>query len=58
LTAVQPFEFSALIWASVFGFVLFAEVPSIWVFAGGAVIIVGATLIARFESAPAPARKM
>lgn len=37
-TLVMPFDFTKLIWASLFGFVFFSEIPVIWVFVGGAVI--------------------
>jgi len=58
LTSLQPFEFVTLLWAALLGFALFAEVPSLWVFVGGAVIIAGATILARDESRGArPARR-
>ena len=48
--AVGPVENMRLIYAALFGFFLFAEIPSIWT-AIGAVIIVAATLyIARVEA--------
>lgn len=48
---VAPFEYSKLLFAVLFGLVLFDEVPDGWTFAGAA-IIVGATLyIARREAA-------
>lgn len=50
LTTLQPFEFVALLWAAGFGFVLFGEVPDIWIFIGGAVIVLGATTVARAEA--------
>ena len=50
LTALQPFEFLALLWAAGLGFALFSEVPDIWIFIGGAVIVLGATVVARVES--------
>jgi len=42
-TAVIPFEYSRLIYALAIGYLLFAEIPSLWTLAGGAVII-GSTL--------------
>jgi drug/metabolite transporter (DMT)-like permease len=53
LTVLQPFEFIALIWAAVMGYLLFDEIPGAWVFAGGGVIILAATLIVRSHR-PAP----
>ena len=37
-TLVMPFDFTKLIWASFLGFLIFSEVPDIWVFVGGAII--------------------
>jgi drug/metabolite transporter (DMT)-like permease len=50
LTALQPFEFVALIWAALFGFFLYAEVPTMHVFVGGAIIVGAATYIAHREA--------
>lgn len=49
LSVLQPFEFLALVWATGLGFVLFAEIPSIPVFAGGAVIVLAASYIVHRE---------
>ena len=38
-TAVAPFDYSRLLWAAIFGYVLFAEIPSTRTWLGGAVII-------------------
>lgn len=54
LTALQPFEFGALLWAAGFGFVIFAEVPDVWAFVGGAVIVLGASAVARAEARARP----
>jgi drug/metabolite transporter (DMT)-like permease len=51
LTVLQPIEFIALIWAALYGYFLFNEVPGIWVFVGGGVIILAATLIVRTQRA-------
>ena len=50
LSALQPFEFLALIWAAVLGFILFAEVPEIPVFEGGALIVLAASYIVHRET--------
>ena len=59
LTALQPFEFVQLLWAAMFGFAFFSEVPTTYVFAGGAVIVAATTYMVHHESrrrdAPAPA---
>lgn len=36
---VAPFDYTALVWASLFGFLFFAEVPATWTYLGAAVII-------------------
>lgn len=43
VTAVTPFEYSRILWAVAFGFLLFAEVPSASTWLGGSIII-GSTL--------------
>ena len=60
-TAVAPFDYSRLLFATLFGLVLFTEVPDLWTFAGAAVIVVSTVYIARREarlgrskSGPAP----
>jgi drug/metabolite transporter (DMT)-like permease len=50
VTVVLPFDFTRLIWASVFGYLLFAEVPDLWTWAGGVVIFASTTYIAVRES--------
>ena len=49
-TAVLPLDFLRLIWASLVGFFLFAEVPEARSWLGGAVIFAAATYIAFRES--------
>ncbi len=49
-TAVLPLDFLRLIWASLVGFFLFAEVPDARSWLGGAVIFASATYIAFRES--------
>ena len=50
VTAVEPMAYFRLIWAALFGFVLFGEVPEIWTWIGTAVIVTGAILLARSEA--------
>ena len=50
LTMLQPFMFLQLVWASLLGLVAFGEVPDIWTWIGGAVIVTAATYIARREA--------
>jgi drug/metabolite transporter (DMT)-like permease len=59
-TLVMPFDFTKLIWASVFGILIFSEVPTIWALAGGAVIFASSSYITyregrRARPADAPA---
>lgn len=49
-TLVLPFDYLKLIWASLFGFVLFAEAPDPWAWVGGTVIFTSAVYIAYRES--------
>jgi len=49
-TAVLPFDFTRLIWASILGFVVFAEIPDLWTWIGGAVIFGSTTYIAFREA--------
>lgn len=56
-TLVMPFDFSKLIWASLFGYFLFSEVPTLWVLLGGTVIFASATWIALAERNAARAVK-
>ena len=49
-TAVLPYDFARLIWASLFGLVFFAEVPSAWTIAGAVVIFASSTYIAFRET--------
>jgi drug/metabolite transporter (DMT)-like permease len=37
--AIMPFDFIKLIWAAMMGFIFFGEVPDIWVWVGGFVIL-------------------
>ncbi len=44
-TLVMPFDFTKLIWASLIGFYVFSEAPTVWTILGGAVIFVSATYL-------------
>ena len=59
ITAILPIAFTRLIWASIIGYVVFAEVPDIWIWVGGVMIFSAVTYIAFRERAvkkapPAP----
>ena len=47
---VVPFDFSRLIWAAVFGFILFGEIPTVWVWLGGTLIFASAAYITHREN--------
>lgn len=47
--AVMPFDFTKLIWASLIGFLVFDEVPSVFTWIGGCVIFGGALYVALRE---------
>jgi drug/metabolite transporter (DMT)-like permease len=47
---VMPLDFSKLVWASLIGFVIFAEVPTIYTWIGATMIFVAALYIAYRES--------
>lgn len=51
MTAVMPLEFLRLVWAALFGYFFFAEVPDIWVWIGGTIIFSASTYIAIRERA-------
>ena len=49
-SAVTPFEYSRLLWAVLFGYLLFAEIPAASTWAGGAIIIGSSLYIAWREA--------
>jgi len=49
ITAMAPIGFSRLIFAAIVGFVVFSEVPEIWVWIGGGVIVAAGSMLARIE---------
>lgn len=49
-TAVLPLDFLRLFWATLAGWVIFAEMPDLWAWVGGTVIFTSATYIAYRES--------
>jgi drug/metabolite transporter (DMT)-like permease len=48
-TLVLPFDFLKLVWASLFGFLLFAEIPDPWTWFGGTIIFTSAVYVAYRE---------
>lgn len=49
-TAVLPFDFARLPFAAIIGFLVFAELPDLWVWVGGGVIFVSSVYIAHREA--------
>ena len=49
VTLVMPFDFAKLIYASLFGFFIFSEVPSFWTLVGGGIIFGSSTYVAYRE---------
>ena len=49
-SAVMPFDSLKLIWASVLGYLVFGEIPGIFIFLGGAIIFVSSLYLAYRES--------
>ena len=50
VSAVMPLDFSKLIWASIIGYVFFAEVPVVWTWVGGSSYSARPTYIAYREA--------
>ena len=50
VAVVMPFEFLRLIWAGMIGYFIFAELPGVWTWVGGAMIIGSTSYIAYRES--------
>lgn len=49
-TVVLPLDFTKLIWGALIGYVVFTEIPDVWTFAGGTLILASVTYIAYRES--------
>ena len=49
-SALMPYDFIKLIWATLIGFIFFSEVPDLWVFVGGAVILTSTVYLTYRES--------
>ena len=49
LSALQPFAFLQLVWATLLGLVVFSEQPDLWLWLGAGVIVFSATWIGRQE---------
>lgn len=47
---VAPFDYTALVWASLFGWLVWGDVPQVWTYAGAAVIVASGIYIVIRES--------
>jgi drug/metabolite transporter (DMT)-like permease len=47
ISLLEPLSFTMLIWAAALGYIAFGEEPSIWTWAGGAIIVAAASWLAR-----------
>lgn len=50
---VAPFEYTALIWATVLGWLVWGDIPGLWIYVGAAVIIASGIYIVVRETRPA-----
>ena len=50
ITALQPVMFLQLVWATLLGLIIFDEHPDLWVWIGGGIIIITATITASREA--------
>ncbi|HET6522227.1 MAG TPA: DMT family transporter, partial [Geminicoccaceae bacterium] len=48
-TVVLPLDFTKLIWGASIGYLIFAEIPDVWTFVGGMLILASVTYIAYRE---------
>ena len=50
VTVMEPIAYTRLVWAAIFGIVVFGQVPGLATWVGGVIIIVGAMLLLRVET--------
>lgn len=55
-SAIMPYDFTKLIWASLLGFLIFAEFPSWWTLSGGSIIFASTVYITYREARVGGAR--
>lgn len=48
--AIEPLNFTRIVWATSIGFFAFGEIPGLWTWIGAAIIVAASTYIARRES--------
>ncbi len=47
---VSPFKYSGLIWAVIFGFVIWGDIPDLWIITGGALVVASGLYIVHRET--------
>jgi len=47
---VAPFKYTSMVWAVLFGYLLFGDLPDIWTLAGGSVVILAGLYILHRET--------
>ncbi len=50
-STIAPFSYSMLIWSTLFGFLVFDQLPDYWAILGAAIIIIGGIIILRADQA-------
>ena len=48
-SVVSPYKYSALIWGAMLGFIIWGDVPNLWVIAGGILIAASGLYLLREE---------
>ena len=56
VAVVAPFEYTTLVWAVLFGFLIWGDVPAVNVLLGAAVVIGAGLFVLRTEVTAAPKR--
>jgi drug/metabolite transporter (DMT)-like permease len=54
LSSVEPLSYVRMLWAALFGFLVFGEIPEIWTWVGSALIILGAIIVTARKANSAP----
>lgn len=57
VSAVEPVTFSRLVFAALAGYLVFGEIPDIWIWVGGGIIVAATSYIAHRETVAEKARK-
>jgi drug/metabolite transporter (DMT)-like permease len=58
LTVTQPFSFLQLVWAIIFGYLIFDEVPDFWVCVGAAIIVAAISYMSHREAIASRQQKL